>query len=505
MRIGQLPETTQALLTREESPCVLRAIGYHRRMAGSIDSDEGDKTRKRGNGRSATAFVNHEAAIAFLNSTINVERVRPDKVTSEVWKLDRMRALMQELQDPQDGLEIIHIAGSKGKGSTCNMLEGALQGCGYTTGVFTSPHLIDVRERVRVGGVPIAEAVFDTALAECKAAAATIEKEHGKATYFELLSALALLVFAQQAVDLVVLETGLGGRLDCTNVVKSIIVGLTSIQMEHTEILGNTLEEIAAEKAGIMKRGSYVLTVPQTESVIGVFRQHAANADALIEVLGDELVYTERFQSGIRGGPSALICVGEEDGGFEHMTVPLMGMHQAHNCGLVLGILVKLREMGYDIPERGVSAGLAQIDPRGRLEQVLEHPRIFVDGAHTPDSIRGVLQAAAAHLDYDSLIVVFGCAADKDFGGMIEALSTGADKVIFTKAADNPRAADPELLRERCRAHDTIMCETAPTLKEAINAAAAACDHGQDLILVTGSFYLVGETKTLIESRPARR
>lgn len=479
-------------------------MGYHRRMTAPAEAEHGDTPRKRTATRASGPFVNHEAAVAFLNSTVNIERVRPEKVSSEVWKLDRMRALMAELGDPQSDLQIIHIAGSKGKGSTCNMLEGALQGCNYTTGVFTSPHLIDVRERVRVGGVPITEAQFDEALASCRNAAASIEKEHGKATYFELLTALALLVFAQQAVDLAILETGLGGRLDCTNIVKSIIVGLTSIQLEHTQILGDTLELIAKEKAGIIKPDCYVISVPQSESIIEIFRNTAEDIGAHMHVLGEDIVYTERFQSGTRGGPSALICVGDDEHGFEHVTVPLLGMHQANNCGLVLAMLSRLRAMGYELPERGVSAGLAQIERRGRLEQVLERPRIYVDGAHTPDSVRSVLQAAAAHIDYDSLIVVFGCASDKDINGMIEALGTGADKVIFTRASGNPRAVDPDDLRARCIAMNAIMCESAPNVRAAINAAAAACDHGQDLILVTGSFYLVGETKSLIESRSTR-
>lgn len=479
-------------------------MGYHRRMTAPADSDQGGTPRKRNTTRAGAAFVNHNAAIDFLNSTVNIERVRPDKVSSEVWKLDRMRALMGELGNPQDELQIIHIAGSKGKGSTCNMLESALQGCNYTTGVFTSPHLIDVRERVRVGGLPITENQFDEALAACRNAAASVEKEHGKATYFELLTALAMLVFAQQAVDLAIIETGLGGRLDCTNIVKSIIVGLTSIQLEHTQILGDTLELIAKEKAGIIKPNAFVVSVPQPEGVIEVFRATADDLGTPVHVLGQDIIYTERFQSGTRGGPSALICVGDDEHAFEHITVPLLGMHQATNCGLVLAMLSRLRALGYDLPERGISAGLAQIEPRGRLEQVLDRPRIFVDGAHTPDSVRSVLQASAAHIEYDSLIVVFGCASDKDIDGMIEALGTGADKVIFTRASGNPRAVDPEELRTRCTANYAIMCETAPSVRDAINAAAAACDHAQDLILITGSFYLVGETKSLIESRPAR-
>ncbi len=473
-------------------------------MHGATESNN-NSTRKRTKSRSTGPFVNHDAAIEFLNSTINIERVRPDKVSSDVWKLDRMRALMSVLGDPQDVLEIVHIAGSKGKGSTCNMLEGMLQGCGYTTGVFTSPHLVDVRERIRVAGFPITEQAFDEALAECRNAAHKIEKEHGKATYFELLTALALLVFAQQAVDVVVLETGLGGRLDCTNIVKPRVVGLTKIQLEHTQILGDTIEQIAAEKAGIIKPGCVAITVPQEEEVIGVFRSKAEEVGANLNVLASDIIYTQRFQSGIQTGPSGLVCVGDEESGFEHVAVPLMGMHQAGNCALALAIVIHLRESGHILPERGVIAGLTQIDPRGRLECVMERPRIYIDGAHTPDSVRSAIQAVAAHLDYDSLIVVFGCSNDKDIPGMIEALSTGADKVIFTRATSNPRAMDPEELRSACLGNNGVMSESAPTVKEAINAAAHVCDHGQDLILVTGSFYVVGEAKHLIESKLARR
>lgn len=473
-------------------------------MHGASDSNN-NPIRKRGRSRSTGPFVNHDAAIEFLNSTINIERVRPDKVSSEVWKLDRMRALMRQLGDPQNDLEIVHIAGSKGKGSTCNMLEGALQGCGYTTGVFTSPHLIDVRERVRVGGFPITEQAFDDALAECRSAAAEIEKTHGKPTYFELLTALALVVFAQQAVDIAILETGLGGRLDCTNIVSPRIVGLTHIQLEHTQILGDTLEKIAAEKAGIIKPGCVAISVPQPDEVVEVFRTKADEVGATLQVLGQDVIYTQRFQSGIQSGPSGLICVGDEDSGFEHVTVPLMGMHQAPNCALALAIMIQLRQLGYDLSERGIVAGLAQIEHRGRLECVMERPRIYVDGAHTPDSVRSAIQAVAAHLDYDSLIVVFGCASDKDIPGMIEALSTGADKVIFTRASANPRAMDPEELKAQSLDANGVMCETAPTVKDAINAAASVCDHAQDLILITGSFYVVGEAKQLIESRPTRR
>jgi len=449
-------------------------------------------------------FVNHQAAIEFLNRRVNVERIHPSKVEERVWKLDRMGAMLEELGNPQDSLEIVHIAGSKGKGSVCNMLECTLEACGYTTGVFTSPHLIDVRERVRIGGVPISEGLFDGALERCRDAANAVEAEHGKATYFELITALSFVVFADEAVDLVVLETGIGGRIDCTNVVKPRISGLTSIHLEHTQILGDTLELIAEEKAGIMKPNTIAISVPQPEAVVEVFRAQAKAIGADLRLLGDEVLYSKRFQSGTSKGPHARVCVGEEFVGFEHISVPLMGMHQADNCGLTLSILLELRTLGFNLPERQIIAGLEQINHHGRLELILDRPRILIDGAHTPESVRETLKAVGAHFDADSLVVIFGCASDKDIDGMLAELDRGADKIIFTRAADNPRAVNPEDLLSRFAEGHHVMAQAKESVKEAINTAAGSMT-GNDLILLLGSFYIAGEAKALIEARKARR
>ncbi|MGV6813604.1 MAG: bifunctional folylpolyglutamate synthase/dihydrofolate synthase [Phycisphaerales bacterium] len=463
-------------------------------------------TGKDGSGRRSkrSAFVNHAAAVEFLESRVNVERTRPSKIEPSVWKLDRMRAMLGELGNPHDQLQIVHIAGSKGKGSVCMMLESTLEACGYTTGVFTSPHLIDVRERVRVAGMPIGEDEFRFALERCRDASAAVEHEHGKATYFELLTALAFVVFADQAVDAVVLETGIGGELDCTNVVTPMICGLTSIHLEHTQVLGDTLGAIARQKAGIMKPGVMAISLDQHEEAMGVFESVADERGAVLRVLGKDIEYSSRFQSGVGGGPRCLVCVGDEGVGFEHIAVPLLGAHQAENCGLVLAILLELRDRGYAISERAVASGLEQMDRHGRLECICQRPRIYVDGAHTPESVRGTLSAIGAHLEYDSLILVFGCAGDKDVAGMFKEVERGADKVLFTKASGNPRAMDPQALCERFREHHRVMCESRACVKDAINAAAMAVT-GNDLIVLIGSFYVAGEGKRLLEERRAKR
>lgn len=446
-------------------------------------------------------FANHEEALAYLNSRPNLERARPGADVADAMKLDRMHALMAALGDVHLGLRVVHIAGSKGKGSTCEMVASCLQASGYVAGLFTSPHLTDVRERIRLGGEMATEAVFDAGLAKVRSAAAAIEAEHGPCSYFEVVTALALLVFAEQAVDVAVLEVGLGGRLDCTNVVTPDVVGLASIQLEHTEILGDTLAQIASEKAGIMKRGVPAISVPQEPEVLDVFRACAETTGATLKVLGEDVVYSCRFEASHDRGPHPKVCVGEEGSGFEHLSVPLLGEHQAANCGLALAILCELREKGFDLPERSVAAGLEQTPRRGRLEQVHDAPRVVIDGAHTPESVRESLRAAGAHMRYDSMVIVFGCARDKKIDAMLTELVRGADKVIFTRSSLNPRAADPaELATRFAEVPDAPMSLSFDDVRDAINAAARGAGK-HDVILVIGSFYLAGETKAMFEAK----
>ena len=445
-------------------------------------------------------FVNSQAAQDYLDSRVNFERSRV--LNSETFKLDRMGALVKELGDPHLAVPAVHIAGSKGKGSTCVMLESSLRLSGYTTGLFTSPHLTDVRERVRINGTMIDPDTFSQALAECKDAASVIAKEHGHATYFELITAVAFVVFAKLAVDLVILETGLGGRLDCTNVAQPMVVGLTDIQLEHTDVLGSTRSKIAAEKAGIMKRGVSAISVPQCDEVIEVFREHAERIGADLSVLGDDILYTARFQSTSTRSAHPNICVGSGDGCFEHMSVPLLGEHQGVNCGLALAIILKLREHGFDLPEQQVIAGLGQTPRDGRLELVNERPRVMIDGAHTPESVQQTLNAAAQEVGYDSMTVVFGCSSDKRIDEMLEHFKTRVDKVIFTQASKNPRAMNPAQLANRYTELTDRSCNQCDTPIEAIRMAGKSLGPN-DLLLVVGSFYLAGEVKALFEAKHA--
>lgn len=453
--------------------------------------------------RRGGAFTSYQAALKYLDERPNLERVRQDKLDADTFKLDRLRAILDKLDSPQRDLKFVHVAGSKGKGSTVEMLTSALEACGYAVGVFTSPHLIDVRERIRLGRAPIAENAFSAAMSRVRCASEAIPKKFGDATFFELLTAAAFVYFAEQAVDLAILETGLGGRLDCTNVVMPEVCGLTEIQLEHTSILGDTVEAIAREKAGIMKPGVTAITAPQKPEVIEVFRDVAEQTGATLAVLGEDVEYSCRFESSHDRGPHARICVSTERSEFEHISVPLGGEHQAPNCGLALAILDKLRERGFETPERDVAAGLAQTPSNGRMEIIHAQPRVMIDGAHNPESVEALVKAIGAQVKYDSMVVIFGCASDKNIGGMLEQIGRGADKIIFTRSGENARAADPAELRRMYEEQTGKMAQTAPDLKDAINTAARAVGR-DDLILVTGSFYLAGEAKRLLEEKKRR-
>jgi dihydrofolate synthase / folylpolyglutamate synthase len=444
-----------------------------------------------------------EQAQAYLLERPNFERVRQDRIDADAFKLDRMHALLEALGDPHRGFRTVHIAGSKGKGSVCEMLASALGACGYAVGVYTSPHLVHINERMRVNERAISDSDFVTMTNLCRDAARSLSEKWGEATFFELTTTMAFCYFLHQAVDVAVIEVGLGGRLDCTNVITPEVCGLSSIQLEHTDILGNTLEEIAREKAGIMKPGVPLVTVPQESGVLDVLRTHSESLDSTLVVLGEDTDYSCRFESDGKLGPHARICVTNLDHGYEHIAVPLKGEHQAANCGLALALLNQLAARGFSAPEREVAQGLARTPSAGRLELVCTSPRVLLDTAHTPESMRCLVHAIGAHLRFDSLVAIFGCSADKAVDEMLVEIARGADKVIFTKASDNPRAMDPKELAVKFREKTTTMCQIEPDLKSAINIAAHAVGR-DDLVIVTGSCFVVGEAKRLFEIHAQR-
>jgi dihydrofolate synthase/folylpolyglutamate synthase len=440
----------------------------------------------------ADGITNYTTGLKWLMGHIDHERMRIVKYDDKTFSLDRMRKLLKLMGNPHEALQCIQVVGTKGKGSTCAMLASMLEGCGYTVGLYTSPHLVDVRERIVINGQIISHADAADLLAQVSKA----EEKMGddKPTYFEILTAMALKYYADEAVDVVVLEAGLGGRLDSTTVITPLAVGVTNISLDHTNILGKDLASIAREKAGAFKKGVPVISVDQDASVTPVLNEIAEKVGTTVHFTGQQIDFSYRFEANRELGPHTRVSVTTEQSKWEHLPVPLKGEHQAHNCGLALALLDKLKLAGFEIPEDKAIQGLAKTVLAGRMEEVWKEPRVLVDGAHNAQSIQALIRAMGAHIAYDSLVVVFGCGQDKDVEGMLKQLALGADKIVFTRAKGNPRAVEPEDLMSKFIELTGKMAQIAPTLEDALRLSARAVSR-EDLIVVTGSFYLVGEAK----------
>ena len=441
-------------------------------------------------------ITTYNMAIKWLLELTDIERMRVVRYSAENFKLDRMRALLEILGNPHEQFRSIHVAGTNGKGSTIAMMSSMLQGCGYAVGEFTSPHLVDVRERVAVNGEPIGRAEF-TELTQRVAEAAT--KLDEEPAYFEVLTAVGFLAFAEQAVDVGIIECGLGGRLDSTNVLMPVLSVITKIQHDHTNLLGKTIEEIATEKAGILKPGVPAITLVQEEGAERVLSDAADRIGTTIRTVDKDVEFSSRFCSTDELGPHTRVCLYTPTSRLEHLPVPVPGEHQAQNCGVALAAVDHLKSIGFDCPEEVVTIGLASTKIKGRMELLWNRPRILVDGAHNPDALNALMRCVGSHVPYDSMVCIFGCAQDKDVDGVLAAVNLGADKIIFTKAVNSPRACEPVDLQRRFSEQSGKMCQTAPNVKEALQLAIRAVSR-EDLICVTGSFHLVGETMKHLES-----
>lgn len=475
-----------------------RSAASSGKRSGSRVSRAGSGARGRGR---VVEFANYTAATRWLYEHADVERVRASRVDPSTFTLERITALLERLGNPQSELRCVHIAGTNGKGSVSAMLTSSLRACGYTVGTYTSPHLVDLRERVQVNGHPVSHAACAALLGRVATAGSGLAKKLGGLTFFEIMTAVGLLHFADQAVDAAVIEVGLGGRLDATNVVVPEACVVTGISLDHERFLGETVELIAREKAGIFKPGVPVVTMPQGEKVIvETLRSVASEVGAPFQVLGKDIEFSSRFEASPQLGPHTRVGLSSERCNFEHVPVPLPGEHQAYNCGLALAAIDKLMGAGFELPEARVIEGLARTVAPGRMELVRNEPRILLDGAHNPAALSALVRSIGAHIPYDSMVMIFGCSADKNVDALLSNVALGADKVIFTRSKGNPRAADPAELNQRFSAMSSKMSQVASTLDEALSMAGRASSR-DDLVCITGSFYLVGEAKKALASR----
>lgn len=436
----------------------------------------------------------------YLNGLVNFEKRPPGPRTRNPMTLARTRRLLAALDNPQKLYKTVHIAGSKGKGSTATMLAKMLQGNGMKVGIYTSPHLMDIRERIVINGDQISTSNMAKLIAKV-AELGKADKE-GQPTFFEVLTVVALQYFADQGVDIAVIETGLGGRLDATNAISPEVCAITSISIDHTQLLGASIEKIAEEKAGIFKENVPVVSAPQPDGVKKVLRKTANESKAPLLFAGDDISFSYRFESSRASGPQARICVTTKTSHFDHLAVPLVGKHQAINCGVAIGVLDQLKILGMPIDDEAAVAGLAQVSLEGRMEMLCDNPRVIGDAAHNAASIDAVMRAIGQNIPYDSMVVIFGCCQDKDVEGMLKQITLGADKIIFT-GIKTPRGANPSDLATSFAELSGRMAQVARNLGEAMEIAQKAVTR-EDLICITGSFYLVSEAKKLFAKHPHR-
>jgi dihydrofolate synthase/folylpolyglutamate synthase len=437
-------------------------------------------------------------AMRFLATLADYERMRIVRYTSQNFDLDRMRTLLRKLGNPHDHFRSVHVAGTKGKGSTCAMIAAMLEGNGYKVGLYTSPHLNDIRERIQIDGQMISH---DHLARLVKMVMPMVTHSRPTPSYFDVLTAVAFKHFAEQKVDIAVIETGLGGRLDSTNVLKPEVTAITNISKDHMAQLGHTVEKIAEEKAGIFKHGVPAVTIAQAPEIEAVLQRVAHKVGAPLDIAGKSIEFSYRFESSRMLGPHNRVCLTTPNTKFEHLAVPLLGEHQALNCGVALAVIDKLKQRGLALNDQRCMEGLAKTTLAGRMELLSENPRVLVDGAHNAASIDAMMRAIGQHIPYDSMVVIFGCCADKDVPGMLERITSGADKVIFTNV-NNVRTADPEELAARYVELYGKMAQVAPNLSAALEIANRAVTK-EDLICITGSFYLVGEARKLFASNMA--
>ena len=410
--------------------------------------------------------------------------------------LDGMQNILKNLGDPHLGLKFVHLAGTNGKGSVGVMLKAVLDEAGYRIGFYTSPHLATFRERIKVGADLISEAEV---LALSRRVWGACDPE-SPPTFFEFVTAMAFLYFQEKQVDLAIIEAGLGGRLDSTNVIEPRVSVITNVSLEHTEHLGNTVAEIAAEKAGIIKAGVPLIAGPLIPEALEVVLNAASEKNSQVLAAGRDFSATiASFDEW--GRPTLNFTMGGTS--LKDLKLNLAGPHQADNAAAALAGLTVLAEQGFTIGEKRIRAGLsravwpgrAEIFPAGTWPPEGDKARapLLLDGAHNPDGARA-LAGLLSKMKFDRLHLIVGVMADKDISGVLEPVYKKADRLYLSRPVFS-RAASPELLLEKIRAafgEPEVKTTLHPALPGALAAAAGEADAG-DLVLLSGSLFTVGE------------
>jgi dihydrofolate synthase/folylpolyglutamate synthase len=422
--------------------------------------------------------IAYNKALDYLYSFVDYSLKHSSELAKADFNLGRMFALMESLGDPQVKYPIIHVAGTKGKGSTSALCASALRAAGYKVGLYTSPHLEDYTERIQINGEPISHEQLAELVDEIKPYVAKIEK----LTTFEITTALAFMAFAKYGVDAAVFEVGLGGRLDATNVVTPMVSVITSLSYDHMAVLGDTLAKIAGEKAGIIKPGVPVVSAPQKDEALEVLLRVAKLKNSTLTLIGRDVKF-ELLESSLDG----------QTFNVQHLTfrVPLLGLHQVENAATAYAAL---KASGLNVSDEHIQKGFSQVKWRARFEVARRDLPVIFDSAHNQDSFVKLRETLDTYFPGKQVYLIFGASEDKNIPGMFMEMMPKIKKLIVTRA-DHPRALDVEKIQGLARQAE-VPNEAVVPVSEALARALELSQKDGSIVLSAGSMFVTAEVMT---------
>jgi dihydrofolate synthase/folylpolyglutamate synthase len=426
--------------------------------------------------------VRYNLALDYLYSFVDYSLKHSSELAKADFNLDRMFALMESLGNPQAKYPIIHVAGTKGKGSTSALCASGLQVAGYKVGLYTSPHLLDYTERIQVNGEPISHEQLIELVEEIQPHVAKIEM----LTTFEITTALAFLAFGKYGVEAAVFEVGLGGRLDATNIVTPTVSVITSLSYDHTAVLGDTLTLIAGEKAGIIKEGVPVVSSPQKEEALAVLERVAALKHSSLTLVGRDVNF-ELLDSSLEG---QRLKVDSQRLNMQPVTfnIPLLGNHQAENAATAYAAL---KTSGIPVADEQIQKGFSQVQWRARFEIARRDPPLIFDSAHNQDSFAKLSETLETYFPGKKVYLIFGASEDKNIPGMFAELKPKIQKLIVTRA-DHPRALEVEKILQLA-GQAGLESEAVIPVKEALARALELSSKDGSIVLSAGSMFVTAE------------
>ncbi len=430
----------------------------------------------------------YSQALDYIYSFVDYSLTRNLRYSPEKFDLKRMRAFLELLNNPQENFKVIHVAGTKGKGSTAAMIASILEANSFKTGFYTSPHMIDFSERIQIGNDLISHKEITDYVNQLE----PFIKKVPELTTFEIITGLAFKYFSDHKVEFGVIEVGMGGRFDATNVVKPLISVITSISFDHTKVLGKTLKKIAFEKAGIIKENVPVIVAKQKASPLNEIKRIARERKSKL-IYTPELYQTESRSYSL-GGQSFSIM--KEKGTFADISIPLLGDHQIDNALTAFACIEELKNQSITIGANAITKGFRTVKWPGRFEIINRKPLVIIDGAHNLDSFKKLSETIIKYVREKKIILIFGASEDKAVVSMLKTIQPLIKTLIITRS-EHPRAMDLNKIGDIAESLN-ITFEVEGNIKNAIGKALTECDE-KTAIIASGSIFIAGAVKEILK------